>query len=109
MVMGVYIITIFIFSLASWIFQQYWKEVLKFFYYILQKSVNVVKKIIVATRRAGKAVMMLYKRLRNGKVYKTEFTEEEISEDDIPEGLREELDIHEEVIVKKGDIDPTEF
>lgn len=107
--MGLFIITIAIFSLATWIFQQFWKAVLKFFYYLLLKAVDAIKKIIVAVRRAGKVIMILYKRHKNGKVYKTEYTEDEVDEDDIPEGLREELDVHEEVIVKKGDIDPTEF
>lgn len=107
--MGVFILTIAAISLATLIFQYFWKAVLRFFFYILQKAVDVIKKIIVAVRRAGKVIMILYKRHKNGKVYKTEYTEEVVDEDDIPEGLRDELDVHEEVIVKKGDIDPSEF
>lgn len=107
--MGTFLIVAAVFSLATLIFQYFWKAVLKFFFYILQKAVDVIKKIIVAVRRAGKVMMILYKRHKNGKVYKTEYTEEVVDEDDIPEGLRDELDVHEEVIVKKGDIDPSEF
>lgn len=107
--MGIFIIGVAVFSLATLIFQYFWKAVLKFFFYILQKAVDVIRKIIVAVRRAGKVMMILYKRHRNGKVYKTEYTEEEVDEDDIPEGLKDELDTHEEVIVKRGDIDPSEF
>lgn len=107
--MGVFILTIAAISLATLIFQYFWKAVLRFFFYILQKAVDVIKKIIVAVRRAGKVIMILYKRHKDGKVYKTEYTEEVVDEDDIPEGLRDELDVHEEVIVKKGDINPSEF
>ena len=107
--MGVFILTIAAISLATLIFQYFWKAVLKFFFYILEKAVDVIKKIIVAVRRAGKVIMILYKRHRDGKIYKVEYKEEEIDDRDVPEGLRDELDIHEEVIVKKGDIDPSEF
>ena len=107
--MGVFILTIAAISLATLIFQYFWKAVLRFFFYILQKAVDVIKKIIVAVRRAGKVIMILYKRHKDGKVYKTVYTEEVVDEDDIPEGLRDELDVHEEVIVKKGDINPSEF
>ena len=107
--MGVFLIGAAIFGLATLIFQYFWKAVLKFFFYILQKAVDVIRKIIVAVRRAGKVIMILYKRHRDGKVYKTEYTDEVVDEEDIPEGLRDELDVHEEVIVKKGDIDPSEF
>lgn len=107
--MGAFIIGAAILGLASLIFQYFWKAVLKFFFYILEKAVDVIKKIIVAVRRAGKVIMILYKRHKNGKVYKTEYTEQVVDEDDIPEGLRDELDVHEEVIVKKGDINPSEF
>lgn len=47
--------------------------------------------------------------MKNGKVYKVKYEEEEVDEVDVPEGLRDELEIHEEVIVKKDDIDPSEF
>lgn len=107
--MGLFLISVAVFSLATLIFQHFWKAVLRFFFFVLQKAVDVAKKIIVAVRRAGRVMMILFKRLFNGKVYKTEYTEEEICEEDVPEGLRDELDIHEEVIVKKGDIDPNEF
>ncbi len=107
--MGTFLIGAAIFALATLIFQYFWKAVLRFFFYVLQKAVDVIKKIIVAVRRAGKVMMILYKRHRNGKVYKTEYTEELVDEDDIPEGLKEELGSHDQVIVKEGDIDPSEF
>lgn len=59
-------------------------------------------------RRLGRVIMILYRRYKNGKITKTE-SEEELDGEDVPEGLRDELDVHEEVIVKKGDIDPSEF
>lgn len=107
--MGIFIITIAILSLAVWIFNQVWKLALKFFYYVLLGAIDVAKKIIVATRRLGRVMFLLYKRMKNGKVYKVKYEEEEVDEVDVPEGLRDELEIHEEVIVKKDDIDPSEF
>ncbi|WP_195208430.1 MULTISPECIES: hypothetical protein [Bacteroides] len=107
--MGVFIIVAAILALAAYIFQQIWKFALKFFYYALLGAIEIVKKIIVATRRLGKVMFILYKRHQNGKVYKVKYEEEEVNEDDIPEGLKNELEYHEEVIVKKGDIDPSEF
>ena len=107
--MGIFIITIAILSFAVWIFNQVWKLALKFFYYALLGAIDVAKKIIVATRRLGRVMFLLYKRMKNGKVYKVKYEEEEVDEVDVPEGLRDELEIHEEVIVKKDDIDPSEF
>lgn len=107
--MGTFLIVAAVFSLATLIFQLFWKAVLKFFFYVLQKAIDAVKKIIVAVRRAGKVMMILYKRHRDGKIYKVEYKEEVLDDIDVPEGLRDELDVHEEVIVKKGDIDPSEF
>lgn len=107
--MGVFIITIAILSLAVWIFNHVWKLALRFFYNVLLEAIDVVKKIIVATKRFGKVMFLLYKRLKNGKIYKVKFEEEEVEIDDVPEGLQEELDCHEEVIVKKDDIEPSEF
>ena len=51
----------------------------------------------------------MYKRHKNGKIFKVEFKEEEVNEEDVPEGLRDELKYHDEVKVKEGDIDPSEF
>lgn len=107
--MGVFIITIAILSLAVWIFNHVWKLALKFFYYALLGAVDIAKKIIVATKRLGKVMFLLYKRMKNGRVYKVKYEEEEVDEEDIPEGLKDELEYHEEVIVKKDDIDPSEF
>lgn len=107
--MGIFIITAAIFALATLIFQYFWKMALKFFYYALLKAVDVVKKIIVAVRRLGKVALLMYKRHKNGKIYKVTYDEEEVDENDIDEGLRDALDLHEEVIVKKDDIDPSEF
>lgn len=107
--MGMFILGAAIIGLASFIFQMFWKQVLKFFYYALLGVVGVIRKVITAVRRGGKVVMLLYKRYSDGKVKRTEFTEEDVDFEDIPEGLQEELYTHEEVVVKKGDIDPTEF
>ena len=68
--MGVFIITIAILSLAVWIFNHVWRLALKFFYSALLGAVDVAKKIIVATKRLGKVMFLLYKRMKNGKVYK---------------------------------------
>lgn len=108
--MGIFLIGLAVLSLATLIFQYFWKAVLKYFYYyLLPKLEETVKKIIVATKRLGKVVMLLYRRHISGKFYKTEYTEDEIDWNDVPEGLREELEIHEEVVVKKDDINPSEF
>lgn len=106
--MGLFIITIAIFSLATLVFQVFWKAVLQAFYYIIQKAPEVSKKIIVAVRRLGRVIMILYRRWASGKITKNE-SEEVLQPEDVPEGLWEELDIHNEVIVKKGEIDPSEF
>ena len=107
--MGIFIITIAILSLAVWIFTQVWKLALKFFYYALLGAVEIAKKVIVATRRLGKVMYILYKRHKDGKVSRVKYDEEVVYEDDIPEGLRDELDYHKEVVVKKDDINPSEF
>lgn len=107
--LGIFIITYAILRLAEWIFAQVWKLALKFFYYVLQKSVDVARKIIVATRRLGKVIFLMYKRLNNGKIYRTTYEEETLDIIDVPEGLRSELDLHEEVVVKNDNIDPSEF
>lgn len=107
--MGIFIITVLVLSLAVWIFNHVWKLALRFFYYALLGAVDITKKIIVATRRLGKVMFLLYKRLKNGKVYKVKYDEEEVDFEDIPEGLKDELECHEEVIVKNNDIDPSEF
>lgn len=107
--MGVFIITIAILALAVWIFNYIWKLALRFFYNVLLAAIDVVKKIIVATKRFGKVMFLLYKRLKNGKIYKVTYEEEVLDIDEVPEGLRDELDCHEEVKVKKDDIDPSEF
>ena len=107
--MGTFIITVAILSLAVLIFQQIWKLALKFFYYAVLGAIDILKKIIVAIRRAGKVVYLMYKRMKNGKVYKITYDEEEVDECDIPEGLKDELDCHDEVIVKKDEISPNEF
>ena len=57
--------------------------------------------------------MYIYRRYRDGRIGKTNVNEhideEPVDIDMLPEGLQEELGIHEEVIVKKGDISPEEF
>lgn len=107
--MGTFIIVTAILAISVFFFQQVWKLALKFFYYALLGVVGIVRKIVVAIRRLGKVMFILYKRHQDGKVYKVEFIDEVVEEEDIPEGLKNELEYHEEVIVKKGDIDPTEF
>ena len=107
--MGIFIITLAILSLAVWIFIQVWKLALRFFYYAVLGAVEIAKKIIVAAKRFGKVIFLMYKRHKNGKIYKVEYTEEELEPKDVPEGLLEELETHEEVLVKKDDISPNEF
>lgn len=109
--MGIFIIAGAIIGLCSLVFQYFWKAVLKFCYYLLLKSVEVTKKIIVATKRFGKCVMYLYRRYRNGRIVRTkvEPEEEEVDVDMLPQGLQDELAIHEEVIVRNDDISPEEF
>ena len=107
--MGTFLIGLGILALASWIFSHVWKLALKFFYYAVLGVTDIVRQIIVAVRRAGKVLFILYKRHRDGKVYRVNYTEEEVNEDDVPQGLKEELDVHDEVIVKKGEIDSSEF
>lgn len=111
--MGTFIITLGILAICAWVFKFFWKAILKFCFYLLEKSVEVVTKIITATKRAGKAVMYIYRRYRDGRITKTNvndnIVEEPVDIDMLPEGLQEELGIHEEVIVKKGDISPEEF
>lgn len=111
--MGTFIITLGILAICAWVFKFFWKAILKFCFYLLEKAVDVVTKIITATRRAGKAVMYIYRRYRDGRTTKVELNkhvdEEPVDIDMLPEGLQEELGIHEEVIVKKGDISPEEF
>lgn len=111
--MGTFIITISILALCAFVFTIFWKAILRFCFYLLEKSIDVVTKIITATKRAGKAVMYIYRRYRDGRVTKTDvnenINEEPVDIDMLPDGLQEELGIHEEVIVKKGDISPEEF
>lgn len=110
--MGTFIITLAILSLCAWVFKLFWKAILKFCFYLLEKSVDVVSKIITATKRAGKAVMYLYRRYRNGKITRVNVNdnieEEEVDIDMLPDGLQDELEINDEVIVKK-EISPEEF
>lgn len=110
--MGTFIITLAILSLCAWVFKLFWKAILKFCFYLLEKSVDVISKIITATKRAGKAVMYLYRRYRNGKITRVNVNdnieEEEVDIDMLPEGLQDELEINDEVIVKK-EISPEEF
>lgn len=110
--MGTFIITLAILSLCAWVFKLFWRAILKFCFYLLEKSVDVVSKIITATKRAGKAVMYLYRRYRNGKITRVNVNdnieEEEVDIDMLPEGLQDELEINDEVIVKK-EISPEEF
>lgn len=111
--MGTFIITLGILAICAWVFKFFWKAILKFCFYLLEKSEEVVTKIITATKRAGKAVMYIYRRYRDGRINRVNVNENIIEEpvdvDMLPEGLQEELGIHEEVIVKKGDISPEEF
>lgn len=109
--MGTFIITIAVLGLCVYVFTLLWKSVLKFCYYLLLRSADVVTKVITATKKAGKAAWWLYKRYRNGRTVRVpvEPEEEEVDIDMLPDGLQEELEIHDEVIVKKGDIDPAEF
>lgn len=109
--MGTFIITLGIFALCAYVFKLFWKAVLIVCYNILVDAVDIATSVITATKRMGKAVMYLWKRYKNGKVVKqkVETDEEEVDVDLLPEGLKNELDIHDDVIVKKGCPTPEEF
>ena len=109
--MGTLILTAAIIGFCSVVFQFFWKAVLKACYYLLLGAVEVIKKAIVATKRFGKCVMYLYRRWKNNKITRVvvQTEEEEVDVDMLPEELQNELEVHEEVIVKKGDIKPEEF
>ena len=55
--------------------------------------------------------MYLYRRYRNGKIVrvKVEPEEEPVDVDMLPPGLQDELEVHDEVIVRRDDIKPEEF
>ncbi len=109
--MGTFIITLAILSLCVYVFKLFWKAVLRWCYKLLVKAIDVIKSIIVAVKNAGKAVMYLYRRYKNGKItrLRVEPEEEEVPEDLLPEGLRNELEVNDEVIVKNDEIKPEEF
>ena len=109
--MGIFIIGAAILALAAYIFSQIWKFMLKFFYYFLVGVVALVSSLIVAVRRGGKVCYILWYKVKE-KYFKKEapHTEEyEVHPDDVPAGLLEELNSHDEVIVKKNPIESNEF
>lgn len=109
--MGTFIITLAILSLAAYIFTHIWKFMLQFFYYFFIGIVGLANYLIVAVRRFGKVCYITWYKVRD-KYFRKEapHTEEyEVDEDDVPEGLKDELDNNEEVIVKKNHIETNEF
>ena len=99
--MGIFIIGAAILALAAYIFSQIWKFMLKFFYYFLVGVVALVSSLIVAVRRGGKVCYILWYKVKE-KYFKKEapHTEEyEVHPDDVPAGLLEELNSHDEVMV----------
>lgn len=109
--MGIFIISLAILALAAYIFSQIWKFMLKFFYYFLVGVVALVSSLIVAVRRAGKVCYILWYKVQERYFKKeTPHTKEyEVHPDDVPAGLLEELNSHDEVIVKKDTIQLNEF
>ena len=110
--MGIYIITAAVLGLCALAFKYYWRDVLRFCYNLLLKSIDVVKKIITTTVRAGKAVMWLYRRWKNGKITKLEVDTdgEPMPIELLPPGLQDELRDNNEVIVRNNtEISPEEF
>lgn len=109
--MLVFIITLAIISLCLYVFQLIWKQVLKWCYDLLLKSVDVVAKVITSVKRNGKAIMYLYRRFINGKTVRNQVdTEgEDVDIDMLPEELQQMLNTGKEVINHEGDIDPAEF
>lgn len=108
--MGYFIIAAAMLGLFSYLFQLFWKAVLKFCYWLLKKSIDVIKKLITFVKRAGRAVAFLYRRYKNGKIVRTEYTEEEVHIEDLPEDLQKEFEDHDEVVVRNNtDIEPEEF
>ena len=109
--MGIFIITVAIIALAAYIFAQIWKFTLKFFYYFLAGVEALISSLIVAVRRSGKVCYILWYKVKE-KYFRKEapHTEEyEVHPDDVPAGLLEELDSHDQVIVKKNPIQSNEF
>jgi hypothetical protein len=110
---GTFIITLGVLALCALVFRIFWKAILKFCFYLLEKSEDVVKKVITTTRRAGKAIMYLYRRYADGHTTKTNINnniqEEAVDVDMLPDGVQEALGVYEEVVVKNGDISPEEF
>lgn len=110
---GLFIITVAVLSLANSAFKETWKHALKYFFLILEEVVKIaaelLKKLVVATKKLGKVIFILWRRYKNGKITKVEYKEEEVDYEDVPEGLKKALGINKEVILKEGDIERSEF
>lgn len=110
--MGIYIIAVAaLIAIAAWIFLQIWKIMLKFFYYFLVGVEALVSSLIVAVRRSGKVCFILWYKVKE-KYFKKEAPQTNVYEvhpDDVPAGLLQELNSHDEVIVKKNPIQSNEF
>ena len=108
--MGTFIIGIAVLSLCVWVFQKIWKYILRWCFYLIEKLLDIVSYIITFVRRGVKAVAYLYRRTSSGKYIKQEVPlEEEVDIDILPEGLRNELKSHQEVLVRRDPIKPEEF
>lgn len=113
--MGYFIINAVVLGLAALAFQYFWKAILKFCFNLLLGALNITKKVITVVRRSGKAVFYLYRRWKDGRITRLDIgknlPEGEVIEDPdlLPQGLQDELEIHPEVTVHSGDINPEEF
>lgn len=108
------IITAVILSLAVWVFKLYWKALVKFVFHLMERAIDLISRVITVVKRFGKAIWYLYRRYRNGKIFRRNLNEnsdgieeEPIDDPDLlPEELRNALNLNEdeEVIVR-----PEEF
>ncbi|MBD5325237.1 MAG: hypothetical protein HDS04_00985 [Bacteroides sp.] len=86
-------------------FRFFWNAMWKFVVWLLEKSENVIKKIVTTTKRAGRAIMYLYRRYKNGSIRRVcindNIEEDDVLEEDLPPELREQLEIHNEVELRQ--------
>lgn len=109
--MGEFLIIAAVLAIAAWIFKNVWELALKFFYYFILGVVGVINSLVTAVRRGRKVCYILWYKVKE-KFFKKEIPAEEgveVDVDDVPTGLLDELNSHDEVIVKKGTINRNEF
>lgn len=94
------LITAGILMLALFVFKYYWKDIVNWCKKAIRLASDVIKGVITFTKKAGKVVSYLYRRLKNGKITRaTVTTVEEITSDELPKEVAEALGISDEVLV----------